>query len=641
MSFGLLRTVTYEGLLRIRGSRKMTREKDRKFRFFTRKPGVKQYVITGIVVVAVFLITYFGAFPSFDFLLSDVIHQKSSSVDLPITIIGIDEKSLGDLGVYTEWKRDVYAGLIDKLCENGRKPAVIAFDILFTGQKDPESDFLFAKACEKAGNVVVGAYVEHEKVIESVDGEFRINKGHIKSIAYPYSELKSSVTCGFTNNELSRDGYARTLITYIDTGDETLESLALTTYRIYAEQNGIAVRDFENEKSRSFLFRYTTKPGGMEHYSLSDVLKDDNSWFADYCDGGIVLVGAYATGFSDDFFVPSNRFQKMYGVEIHANAIEAIHRNTLQSSADNLLISILFAVLSGLMVILVYVTELPFGGAVSAAFIILMILISGALYKNGIYIKQGYFILPALIIYIAAIVYHYISVRSEKARINNAFKMYVAPEVVDEMAGSGNFELKLGGQTKDIAVLFIDIRGFTMMSEGLPPEEVVNILNEYFGLVTDSIFKNKGTLDKFIGDAAMAVFNSPNDLDDYVYRAVHTAWDIALGSQDLAARLLEKFGRTINYGIGVNCGPATVGNIGSSFRMDYTAIGDTVNTSARLEANAKAGQILISQEVYDRTGEWLEVEEIGVIPLKGKSNEIFVYNVTGVKDKPGYNIGKH
>ena len=125
-----------------------------------------------------------------------------------------------------------------------------------------------------------------------------------------------------------------------------------------------------------------------------------------------------------------------------------------------------------------------------------------------------------------------------------------------------------------------------------------DILNEYFGVITDAIFKNKGTLDKFIGDAAMAVFNSPFDLDDYVYRAVMTACDIAKASEALGEKLMERFGKKVSYGIGVNCGQAIIGNIGSNFRMDYTAIGDTVNTASRLESNAKAGEILISEEVW-------------------------------------------
>jgi adenylate cyclase len=165
------------------------------------------------------------------------------------------------------------------------------------------------------------------------------------------------------------------------------------------------------------------------------------------------------------------------------------------------------------------------------------------------------------------------------------------------------------------------------MSEKLQPEQVVEILNEYLQLTTTSIFNNGGTLDKFIGDATMAVFNAPFDLDDYIFRAVCTARDIAAGSAALEKKLTERFGRSVSFGIGVNCGRAVVGNIGCEYRMDYTAIGDTVNTAARLESNAKPGQILISQQVYDALKDRIKVTEVGVIPLKGKSNGICVYQL--------------
>ena len=178
--------------------------------------------------------------------------------------------------------------------------------------------------------------------------------------------------------------------------------------------------------------------------------------------------------------------------------------------------------------------------------------------------------------------------------------------------------------------MFVDIRGFTPMSESLKPEQVVEILNEYLSLTTNAIFQNGGTLDKFVGDATMAVFNAPFDLEDYVYKAVCTARDIAAGSAELEKKLMERFGKTVSFGIGVNCGEAVVGNIGCEYRMDYTAIGDTVNTAARLESNAKAGQILISEAVYEAVKDRLEVTEVGVIPLKGKSNGVFVYSVDKV-----------
>jgi len=176
----------------------------------------------------------------------------------------------------------------------------------------------------------------------------------------------------------------------------------------------------------------------------------------------------------------------------------------------------------------------------------------------------------------------------------------------------------------------VDIRGFTPMSEGLEPEQVVEILNEYLALTTAAIFKNGGTLDKFIGDATMAVFNAPFNLDDYVYRAVCTARDIAAGSEELRRKLQERFGKTVSFGIGVNCGEAVVGNIGCDVRMDYTAIGDTVNTAARLESNAGRGQILISRNVYEAVRDRVRVTEIGAIPLKGKSKEVFVYQLDEV-----------
>jgi adenylate cyclase len=180
----------------------------------------------------------------------------------------------------------------------------------------------------------------------------------------------------------------------------------------------------------------------------------------------------------------------------------------------------------------------------------------------------------------------------------NAFKKYVAPEIIDEISKSGDFQIKLGGENRDIAVLFVDIRGFTTMSEVLEPEQVVEILNEYLSLTTKSIFDNSGTLDKFVGDATMAVFNSPFDLPDYEFKAVCAAMDIVNGGKALEKTLMEKYGRTVGFGVGVNVGPAVVGNIGCEFRMDFTAIGDTVNTAARLEANAKKGQVLISDALY-------------------------------------------
>ena len=220
----------------------------------------------------------------------------------------------------------------------------------------------------------------------------------------------------------------------------------------------------------------------------------------------------------------------------------------------------------------------------------------------------------------------------EKKRweIMRAFKKYVAPQIVDEVSKGGEFQISLGGERREIAAMFVDIRGFTSLSENLEPEEVVEILNEYLNLTTHAIFKNGGTLDKFIGDATMAVFNAPFDLDDYIYRAVCTARDIVAGAQDLEDRMEKRFHKKVNFGIGISCGPAVVGNVGCDFRMDYTAIGDTVNTASRLEGKAMAREILISEQVYEALKDRIRVTEKGMIPLKGKAKEICVYSVEEV-----------
>ena len=165
------------------------------------------------------------------------------------------------------------------------------------------------------------------------------------------------------------------------------------------------------------------------------------------------------------------------------------------------------------------------------------------------------------------------------------------------------------------------------MSEMMQPEEVVAILNRYLALTSNCIFRHHGTLDKFIGDATMAIFNAPLPQEDYVYEAVLTAMDMVEGARELEKELKEKFGKSVSFGIGVHCGKAVVGNIGTERRMDYTAIGDTVNTAARLEANAPAGTVLISRNVYEKLKNRIEAVSIGNLPLKGKKEELEVFRV--------------
>lgn len=321
----------------------------------------------------------------------------------------------------------------------------------------------------------------------------------------------------------------------------------------------------------------------------------------------------------------------MYGVEIHANILQAFMQNRFSVNGNPFLFGLLTGLVCAILHFVFKRTKIWLSTILLIAGVAANLIAGVILNNNGIAISLIYAPLVLIVSYIYCLAIGYILEKLKQKKVLKAFKKYVAPEIVDEISKKGDFHIKLGGENRDIAVLFVDIRGFTTMSEVLEPEQVVEILNSYLALTTEAIFKNKGTLDKFVGDATMAVFNSPFDLDDYEFRAVCAAWDIVQGGIALEGELMERFGRSVGFGVGVNCGPAVVGNIGCDFRMDFTAIGDTVNTAARLEANAKKGQVLISDVLYERVKDRVEVEEVGAIPLKGKSNEVFVYAVTGIK----------
>jgi len=600
---------------------------------------VRRILISVAILVFVFLFEYLGLFRTIDNYIFDIAYMQHKQIDLPITIIGIDEHTLsnleeGGLGDYEQWDRSYYAKLLETICTDEYAPAEIVFDILFSGPKTPEGDAAFIEQIQKYGKCIFGERLEFdEQIITEENGVKRLDTAHITTVGKLFPELEAlNPKRAFTNNNSAYDKFIRTFIPCFKNPEYSGDCLAYAAYKYYCEQNGIEYTKFSEDGIPVQLrFSYAGPPGEFETVSFVDVLngKIDPRAFKDK----IVFVGGTSTGFQDDFFTPADYTHTMYGVEIHANILEAIYDGDYQTDANSISMGIVYGIVTGLIFFIICFLSLPVSAILSLIMLVANIVLGRTLYENGIVIDQFSYMSAIILSYIGMVVHHYLKERAAKKKVSDAFKMYVAPEIVKEVAGQGDFILNLGGRNKDIAVLFIDIRGFTSMSENLSPEEVVNILNEYFAVVTEAVFKNKGTIDKFIGDACMAVFNSPFDLDDYVFRAVHTGWDILQSGQKLQNTLMEKYGRTINFGIGVNCGEAVIGNIGCEFRMDYTAIGDTVNTSSRLESNAKAGQLLISEEVLRRLEGRITVEEIGAIPLKGKSKHIMVYNVIGIKEE--------
>jgi adenylate cyclase len=217
----------------------------------------------------------------------------------------------------------------------------------------------------------------------------------------------------------------------------------------------------------------------------------------------------------------------------------------------------------------------------------------------------------------------------EKEMIKRAFTRYVAREVVEEVLKDPEHAM-LTGERREVTVLFCDIRGFTRLSERLTPEQVVSLLNEFYTLMIETTFKHDGTLDKFLGDAVMAVFGAPIAHPDHAARAVLTALDMRAAVAALGERRRAAGRHAFDVGIGVSLGEVVAGTVGTEERMEYTVIGDSVNLAARLQDRARPGSILLSRRTYDAVRDLVDAKSLGAMKVKGKEAEVEVYEVRGL-----------
>ena len=585
-------------------------------------------ILICMIPALVFIIMVLGnVLYTFDSFLCDYLYRRLDGTSGCIKIIAVDEETLEAYGNFQKWSREKMALLTESLYrDQDNAPAVLAFDFLFTGENDAGADARFAEACSRKNNIIVGSNVVYRGTTkQTADDRRYYDVWNIDMVEKPYAGLAENVQSGYTNAYIAKDGCVRYIKPVEQYGDETLHSFAWAVYQSYEENNGRKAVLPESTEDGQTTFFYTGQVGEYAHFSMKDVL-DGTIPLSEFRDC-IVLVGAYAPGFQDAYVAAAERGNPMYGVEIQANIIQA-----LQEGKTAVPLPVwLYLLMTGLVIAVYFILSRKqklFPLIAEAVCLCLIHMLAGRwLAIQGYTIPQLYFIgvLSAGVLYF--IMEKYILERIRRRRMLSSFKQYVDAKVVDELSKDDQFQIRLGGEKRTVAVLFVDIRGFTPLSESLMPEQVVKILNEYLELTTSCILRHNGMLDKFIGDATMAVFNAPLDLEDYVYQAVLTALDMCKGAEELAQKLQEQFDRSVSFGIGINCGEAVVGNIGCEFRMDYTVIGDNVNTAARLESRAGSGEILISEAVYDKVKDRIEAEQIGEMELKGKSNSVMVYRV--------------
>lgn len=566
---------------------------------------------------------YSTTFYKLDRLAMDTVYQQEQGINNNIKLIKIDEAALIEYGAFGTWDRQIYADLITIISSEG-DPYFIGFDILFSGSISEEGDQNFADACEEHGNVGVVNTIVFEEDITYAEDSITIDNMHINQIEEPFNELLSVTSQGFSNAIIDTDGVIRESLYSVNYEGSNYYSFSQLVAQNIAELQGTELVDPESDSVGIFGFNYSGVSHAYEEISLTDVLNGnvDPAVFKDT----IVLVGAHAAGLQDAYGTSIDSSQLMYGVEININIAEAIvNQSTYLDIDENI-----FKVILVFATILICFILAKFKVIPSA---ILLVLFNVGYFFIAIYAHNKGLEIPLIMIpsvsvlmYVVHVLSNYFITRKKQKETEQLFKTYVSPQVVENVIHNKG-ALELTSEVSSCAILFMDIRNFTSISEVLTPPEVVDFLNKYFELSTEVIFRNEGTIDKFIGDAVMVVFNSPFEIEDYIYKAVKTAMELRKECIYLQQYVKEKYDKELSVGIGINCGNVIAGNIGTKKRLDFTVIGDNVNVAARLESNAKGGQILVSESVKNAVENRFEFETLGAISLKGKQEKVEVYNV--------------
>jgi adenylate cyclase len=459
--------------------------------------------------------------------------------------------------------------------------------------------------------------------------------------------VKASRIAGYYNIFPDIDGTVRWIPMVISYQDRFYPSLALETVRSYVGNIPLQVRVADHgietiqlgpvtiptdEMGRMFI-NFRGGPRTFPHYSVADIIagRTPANAFRDR----IVFVGSTAIGVYDLRVTP---FSTVFpGLEVHANVADNILRQTFLfrpgwAALFDLAAILLMGMVTGLV--------LP---RLRAFFSVLLIgvlffgylVMSQALFvRQGIWLNAVYPLLTVVIVYTAVTLYRYIVEEREKRKIRGAFSFYVNPSVVNEMLKNPE-KLKLGGDKKELSVLFSDIRGFTTLAEEMEPETLVNLLNEYLTDMTNVVFEFDGLLDKYIGDAVMAVFGAPLEQTDHPMRACRTALKMLERLSKMQQKWEAEGTPRLDIGIGINTGPMVVGNMGSERRFDYTVMGDSVNLASRLEGiNKEYGtRVVISEFTYDRVKDDFFCRELDAVRVKGKARPVKIFELVAFRSE--------
>ena len=537
---------------------------------------------------------------------------------LPITIVGIDEPSLAQIGKQWPWPRRLHGELLEQLNRAGA--LVVAFDILLSEPSNEEDDKLFAAAINKAGNVVLTADLVYQET-QYVRQWLRVE---------PIDAFKAA---GAANGLATIPRDSDLVLRRIPEGTDVFWREIIR--RVNLVRPGLLA---EPPSQEGKLIGYAGPDHTFPYVSYYQALNANTDLPPDIFRDQIVVVGrnvksAMETGGNEDnFATPFTGLTGWLtpGAEVHANVLESA---LSQRSVTPLPWGWNFA----LLLLAIGVSTLlmrnwrPFVSAAAGLLLLAVILIG-----DWWLFAQYNLWLPALAAMVSVVMVYtglgshaFFSEQRQRRETRRAFSMYLAPEVVDQIMAHPE-QLKLGGERREITLVFTDLAGFTNISEQLGPEHVAQLLNEHFSRASKIIKKYGGTVNRFIGDSIMAIWGAPLADDKHALNACLAARDMQLDMHTLRAELLARGLPPITMRVGIHTGPAIVGNLGASDRFDYTAIGDSVNLAARLEGVNKlyGTEILVSSATVAQLGEALSLRQVDRVIVKGKTQAVQIFTLS-------------
>ena len=614
--------------------------------------------------------------------------QPREATERPVVIIDIDEQSLKSVGQWP-WPRTRIADLISRLTQMGA--LVIAFDIVFAEPdrmspsvaaeefRDlddatrtklralPSNDAVFADAL-KNSRVVVGesglpfAVAQPDGArppigLATIGGDprpFLLNfPGLLRNV--PQLEQAASGRGLFTIRA-ERDGIVRRVPIVMQAQGTVMPSLTLEMLRVASGSNTVLIRSdragVQNAAVPGFVIP-TDRNGQLwihfaphdkaRYVSAGDVLEGKVP--ADRVARRLVLIGTSAVGLLDSKTTPIDPV--MPGVEVHAQVLESVLTQSVLSSPNYAIGVELIAALSlGIAIIwLAPILSPALLLAFGAAIIAITLGASWYFYQQaGLLFDATYPLLSSALVYLTLIFSNYISEQAQRRRIRSAFGQYLSPALVEQLAQSPE-KLVLGGEEREMSILFSDVRGFTTISELYKddPQGLTSLMNSFLTPLTNAIIDHKGTIDKYMGDAVMAFWNAPLHDERHEYNACEAALEMLHRVDTLNRQREQQANETgqrfipIKVGVGINTGRCVVGNMGSDLRFNYSVLGDPVNLASRLEGQSKnyGLPIIIGSKTASGLRDKFAILELDCITVKGKTEPESVFTVLGRADVAG------